>query len=86
MLISLQIQNALERDQIDVIELIACLERLKEEGNVVVIKLDGERQEKQYTVFISFPVKLNLQMIRADEGSLIIALKKVLKQYMTSLK
>ncbi|SMC75033.1 hypothetical protein SAMN04488524_2548 [Pedobacter africanus] len=62
---------------------IAYLEKIKDDGNVVVIKFDGERLDTQYTVFISFPVGLNRPMIRVDKSSLIEALRDVVKEYLS---
>lgn len=60
--------------------LIACVEKIKENGNVVVIKFDGERLENGYTIFISFPNN-EREMIRTDQSDLKIALIEILKQY-----
>lgn len=61
-------------------ELIDCFERIKTNGEVAVIKFDGERNEDEYTVFISFPNNKS-EMIRADESDLKKALIKVLTKY-----
>lgn len=61
--------------------LIACVEKIKENGNVVVIKFDGERLENGYTIFISFPNN-EREMIRTDQSDLKIALVEILKQYL----
>lgn len=61
-------------------ELIDCFELIRKNGDVAVIKFDGEREEKWYTVFISFPDRQR-EMIRADESDLKLALIKVLAKY-----
>ncbi|MFZ6013047.1 MAG: hypothetical protein ACOYXT_22080 [Bacteroidota bacterium] len=62
-------------------ELIDCLEKVKENGAVAVVKFDGERDKDGYTVFISFP-NSKREMIRADENDLKKALIKVLARYL----
>lgn len=71
-------------NEITIEELISCAEIVRHNGDVFVIKLDGERKEKQYTVFISFPAT-KTEIIRADELSLKDALLKVLKQYISRM-
>ncbi|MBV4357147.1 hypothetical protein [Pinibacter aurantiacus] len=61
-------------------EIIGCFEKVKENGDVAVIKFDGERGENSYTVFVSFPTKKR-DMLRADENDLKTALLKVLSKY-----
>jgi hypothetical protein len=65
-------------------DLINAFESVKENGDVGVIKFDGLRDQDQYTVFISFDNNKNKAMIRADEGDLITALLKVLREYVKS--
>jgi len=61
--------------------LIACVQKIKEKGNVIVIKFDGERLENGYTIFITFPNN-EREMIRTDQSDLKIALIEILKQYL----
>ena len=61
--------------------LINCFERLKDNGEVGIIKFDGERDKDGYTVFISFPNNHKREMLRADENQLKNALIKVLAIY-----
>ncbi len=75
------IQNLLQKDDITIQELLECVEEIKEQGNTVVVKLDGGRQSNQYTIFITFPVQQNKKMIRADTSTLISGLKAVLRLY-----
>jgi hypothetical protein len=62
-------------------DLIHCIELIKQNGDVVVIKFDGERGENQYTAFITFPKSIKREMIRADESTLREALMKIVKSY-----
>lgn len=76
-----RIRKVLEKSTPSLTELINCLEIVKENGDVAVIKFDGERLEKCYTVFITFPISKNREMIRTDELHLETALIKVLTKY-----
>lgn len=78
------IEKILEKDTPSLAELIHCFEAVKEKGDIALIKFDGERTEKHYTVLITFPVSKKKEMIRADEDSLEIALIKVLKKYVAA--
>lgn len=57
-----------------------CFELVRQDGNVAIIKLDGEREDNFYTVFISFPNSEN-EMIRFDGGNLQDAMRNVLSKY-----
>lgn len=74
------LKEIIEKQNPSLEELINCFEKIKLNGEVAVIKFDGERQSDGYTVFISFP-KGEREMIRADESDLKIALLKVLTRY-----
>lgn len=74
------IKEIIEKQNPSLEELINCFEKIKINGEVAVIKFDGERESDEYTVFISFP-KGEREMIRADESELKIALLKVLTKY-----
>jgi len=74
------IKEIIEKENCSFDELIGCFEKVKEDGNVAVIKFDGERDKDWYTIFISFP-KNKREMIRADESDLKKALIKVLAKY-----
>ncbi|MCO4294442.1 hypothetical protein NF867_16390 [Solitalea sp. MAHUQ-68] len=63
-------------------ELISCFECIKENGDVVVIKFDGERTLNQYTVFVTFPNDPTREMIRSDDSDLRTAFVKVLRLYL----
>ena len=66
-------------------DLLVCLERIKEKGNSIVIKLDGEREKAQYTVFITFPMNQEKEMIRIDDISLKVALLRCLQSYLVNI-
>ena len=76
-----EIKNILEKQSASFDDLLYCFEQVKENGDVAVIKLDGERSKNQYTVFISFPQDENKPMIRADSDDLKEALLSVLNHY-----
>jgi len=76
----MDIKNVLSRSSYSLEELIKCFEIVKENGNVAVIKFDGERTASQYTVFISFPSN-GRQIIRSDKNTLKEALEDVLRAY-----
>ena len=76
-----EIKQVLESQSASIESLLNCFEQVKNDGNVAVIKFDGERSEMQYTVFISFPQKKDEPILRADRSSLTEALKDVLKSY-----
>lgn len=67
-------------EDITIEDLINCVEKVRENGDVAVFKLDGQRKDEQYTAFITCP-DFKGEMIRADESSLKDALLKILKQY-----
>lgn len=75
------IDQVLSNEKSDFNDYMSCFKKIKEQGNVVVIKFDGGRTETQYTVFISFPIATKKEMIRADEEILITAFRKVLSEY-----
>jgi hypothetical protein len=74
------IEEIIEKQNPSLEELINCFEKIKSNGEVAVIKFDGERESDEYTVFVSFP-KDEREMIRADESDLKCALLKVLTKY-----
>ncbi len=61
--------------------LLECVELIKNRGDVVVIKLDGQRDESQYTVFITSSSFKDDEIIRAGRKSLKEALHDVIKSY-----
>lgn len=76
----MDVKRVLNQSSHTVEELIRCFEIVKENGNVAVIKFDGERTTNQYTVFISFP-SAERQIIRSDRSTLKEALEDVLRAY-----
>lgn len=75
-------RNFIEKEDIKIDELLAYIEQVKSDGNVVVLKFDGERTENAYTAFISFPVVRNKEMIRVDGETLQSTLISLLNKYM----
>lgn len=76
------IREILEKKYPSLEELISCFELVKKDGNIAIIKFDGERVENGYTIFITFPVIRKREMIRADENNLATGLVKVLTGYL----
>lgn len=74
------IKTVVEKQNSSLDELIECFEQIKTNGEVAVIKFDGERKRDGYTVFISFPNNKR-EMIRADDSDLKRALIIVLTKY-----
>lgn len=74
------IKKVIVKQDSSIEELLECFEKIKKDGEVAVIKFDGERDNNSYTVFISFPTNKR-EMIRADENDLRNALIKVLTDY-----
>ena len=63
-------------------DLLTCFDMVLQDGNVAMIKFDGERMEKSHTVMISFPgKKQNLGLIRNDGDNLKVMLTEVLQKY-----
>lgn len=78
-----EIKKILEKQPTSFDDLLACFEQVKDNGDVAVIKFDGERIKNQYTVFISFPRNENKSMIRADSDDLKDAISRVLTNYVS---
>jgi hypothetical protein len=74
------IQKTIEKQNPSFEELIDCLEKVKENKNVAVVKFDGERERDWYTILILFP-NGGREMIREDGSDLKSALIKVLSRY-----
>jgi hypothetical protein len=66
-------------------DLILCFEHVRANGDIAVIKFDGERQSNQYTVFITFPIIKKREMIRVDGSNLENALISCLQQYISKV-
>ena len=75
------IKNVLKGSAPTLESLINCFELLKQNGDVAVIKFDGERASEPYTIFITFPSAKARSMIRVDENDLKTGLIKSLSEY-----
>lgn len=60
---------------------IEVLERIKNDGNIVFIKFDGERADNQVTVVIDFPSSSDNKTIRLDGDDLNTLLERVINTY-----
>lgn len=76
------IKEILEKKNIEIQDLITCCESVKKNGDILVIKFDGQRVEEQYTAFITFPIQKS-EMIRVDDKDLKSALIKLLNKYIS---
>lgn len=65
-------------------DLIDCLDLVRKNGDVVVVKFDGEREQDFYTLFITFSLTKNKSMIRIDHSNLRDAILELLKRYINS--
>ncbi|ALR31278.1 hypothetical protein ATE47_12425 [Chryseobacterium sp. IHB B 17019] len=61
-------------------ELLMCFETIKNNGDVAIIKFDGERNDDPYTLLISFPTSKR-EMLRIDGNDLKEAMRNILTQY-----
>lgn len=75
------IEEVLSRYIITLEDLLLCLEYVKSQGDIAVIKFDGERLKGGYTVFISFPSHMSNEIIREDGDDLKDILIKLLTCY-----
>lgn len=62
-------------------DILEYFEKIKNDGNVVVIKFDGERDDNKYTSFISYPNQPSKELIRYDGDNLKEILLNLLKDY-----
>ena len=62
-------------------ELFVFVDIIKSKGDLVVIKIDGEREKNEITVIISYPSDLNKEQIRYDGNNLREVLFKALHSY-----
>ena len=65
-------------------EILNQLNRIKDNGDLVFIKLDGEREKDHITVIISSPVHKQKEQIRLDGEDLMKLLASAVKQYFSS--
>ena len=75
------IKDILKKEDPSMEMFIECFEQVKANGDVAVIKFDGDRASNKYTVFISFPSLPKREIIRADGNNLKNIMKNVLKKY-----
>lgn len=61
-------------------DLIDCFEKIKERGDVAMIKFDGERLSNNYTALITFPSGKH-DLIRSDSNTFKNAMLNVLREY-----
>lgn len=76
----MNIKKIINKKQATIDELFTCLEEIKKSGDIFILKMDGERENNQNTIMITFP-KSNKEMIRHDGESLKILIKKALSDY-----
>ena len=77
-----RIHSVLSQDDCTLEDLVACLDHVMRDGNVAVVKFDGERVTEPYTMFISYPAaKGERDMIRVDGGDLKSGLRNLLAKY-----
>jgi hypothetical protein len=62
-------------------DLFTAFEAVKNNGDVVAIKLDGERKERHYTLLIMFNPDKRREMLRVDQDDLKFAMRQILKLY-----
>ena len=72
------ISKTLNQEYITLEELFLCIEEVKNERNVFILKVDGESNIN--TIMITFP-NSNKEMIRYDDVNLKEAIVKALKVY-----
>lgn len=77
------IHSILKKDTPTLSELIDCFEKVKQNGDIAVIKFDGARKETQYTIFISFQDNKR-EIIRSDGDDLQKAMLNVLARYIAT--
>ncbi|WP_027937024.1 hypothetical protein [Anaeroarcus burkinensis] len=60
---------------------IPCLEKIKEDSSIVIIKLDGEREENSYTFIASGKILGERESIRMDTSDLEGGLSYICTEY-----
>ena len=65
-------------------KVVSCMRKVREDGNTMVIKLDGARSVhmSQYTVLIGFPKDRGRYPLRQNANTLEEACSGVMKQYL----
>lgn len=80
-----KISNIINKEQVTYDELFIALDEVKKAGNVFILKMDGERENHNNTIMITFP-NSNKEMIRYDNSDLKEAIKMALKDYSLIIK
>lgn len=62
-------------------DLLLDVERIKEEGNVLMIKFDGERDIEKITVVIASPDPKKQEVIRHNGDKLEVVLNNAIIEY-----
>jgi hypothetical protein len=75
------IRNIVNGSNASLEDLIYCFDIIRQNGDVAIIKFDGERVSNPYTVFITFHTTKNRAMIRVDGSDLKVSLVEVLSKY-----
>ena len=78
-----EIAKRIQSDQITSDDLLCCIELVRQSGDVIVLKADGEREENAYTVFVTSPSG-KFEMIRCDGNNLTEATHRVLREYVST--
>lgn len=60
---------------------IPCLEKIKEDSSIVIIKLDGEREENSYTLIALGKILGERESIRMDTSDLEGGLSYICTEY-----
>jgi len=77
------ISKILNREEVTLEDLFLCVEEIKSEGKVFILKVDGE--SNMNTIMIMFPNSTQ-EMIRNDNIDLKEAMIKALKEYQLNIK
>ena len=64
-----------------ILEQLTVLESIKNDGNTVMIKFDGERESNQISVVVGFPQKKNSEVIQYHGDDLVKLLERLIKDY-----
>ena len=65
---------------LNIVELLEYAEYIKSNGDIFIIKMDGERTSNEYTILIMSALK-KFETIRSDDSSLENAMLKSFKIY-----
>ena len=60
--------------------ILRCFQEIGDMGDIVIFKIDGERNENRYTIVISSP-DMSFEAIRYDASTIEESLLKALKKY-----